>query len=257
MNKYIYIFIIFFVIVSILIFYFNISKIKLNELDTKGYLILPKMVNQEDCDKVMMTVNMEMIEKKKEEYYILSPKKRKHLALPLDENIKYVVKIISRKIRPVIDNYFKNPTIIECAIFLSYPGCDNQNWHRDSSKKLNNEKLLTIAVSLNDIDKVNGPLQLYEGSHNYPENEYKKLNHSKDKLFDTSRYKQVSATVNRGDIIIWDSNIIHRGSKNNGNFIRPLFYFSLIDKDTEIPDEIAGALKSEYRGKVDLDKIIL
>lgn len=252
MKIYIYIFVIIITIISI--YYYTYNKYNLKE---NGYIIIKNILNQEVCDRIMMTVNMEMIEKTREEVFILSSKNRKHLALPIDENIKYAIGIVCKKIDHIIDKNFKDPVIAECGIFLSYPGCNNQNWHRDSEKKDGNGNLFTFSVALDDINEVNGPLQLYNKSHKLPEDKYEMLNLKKEDLFNNKHFKKVSATCQRGDLIAWNSNIIHRGSKNNGNNIRPLFYFSILDNSKIRPKGPTYTLKSKYKGKVNLKEIIV
>lgn len=69
------------------------------------------------------------------------------------------------------------------------------------------------------------------------------------------KYKKKRIICKKGSIIIWNSKLIHRGSKNTSNTIRPLFYFSFLEGDKPRQEGPTYSLKSIYKNKIYIDEL--
>lgn len=232
-KKFIYIT---FIILFIITIYFLFKKNKkYGCIKEEGFVMIKNILNQEDCDKIMMTVNTEMLNKNKEEFFVNSGYNRKNIALPIDENIKHCIFIIINKINHIIKSDFKNPALVECGVSLSYPNSKNQEW----TKKLEDDKMYTVFISLDDISKEEGVTQVQPKTH-IKNNDSKTL---------------VNLKCERGDMYILNSKVLQRDIRNNSNLIRPTFYFSIKDDNNKKLGNKILTLKSEYKGKILLKKI--
>ena len=216
------------------IFYFK-NKMLIGNIKEKGYILHKEFLESQYCDRIMMSVNTEMLNKNKEEFFT-NGSKRRNIALPLDENIKPILIMICKK-SSIISN-IKNPVMIECGILLAYPNSKDTKWE---SKK---SKTKTFMINLDATKDENNMTQLYAGSH---------LNKETKEL--------IEFKCNRGDMYAYDNRVVKRQTGNYSETIKPVFYFSIIDdKDLSENDILSkdsnNTLKSEYRGKVDLKKIL-
>lgn len=209
-----------------LIYYFKINKKTIGDIKKEGFVLHRQFLDSQYCDRIMMTVNTEMFNKKKEEFFT-NGSNRKNIALPLDENIKPIISIICKKVG--ILSEYKNPVLVECGIKLSYPNANKSNW----INKNNNIKTYLVNLDKNTT-------QVYSGSH---------VNKKSKEI--------VNIDCDRGDMFVLDNRIIKREIENDSKIIKPVFYFSVKeDNEKDNNKDNIYALKSEYRGKVNLKKIL-
>ena len=115
---------------------------------------------------------------------------------------------------------------------------------------------MSIGVALQDIDNKMGPLHVYKNSvkiyknTNKLERKYGKnfnppdVNDNEMGLYPQLisdickklNYKKKHCVSKKGDIIIWLSSIVHRGSSNTSTKTRSVFYFSLLGTNGTRPD---------------------
>jgi len=214
------------IVISCLIFYFKNKKM-IGNIKEKGFILHREFLDSQYCDRIMMTVNTEMFNKNKEEFFT-NGVNRRNIALPLDENIKPILTMICKKSE--IISKIKNPVIIECGILLTYPNSKNTDWESKNSKTK------TFMIILDGTKDKNNITQFYSGSH---------LNKETKEL--------VEYQCGRGDMYVYDNRIIRRHTGNFSKTIRPIFYFSVTDDKEFIGQKNNNnVLKSEYRGKVKL-----
>lgn len=105
------------------------------------------------------------------------------------------------------------------GVISSFPDSTIQKLHSDGSHLFANSPFagalppyaLTISIPLVDIDERNGATEFLPGTH--------RLAHSPP-----SADGSVWRTLSRGDCMIWDYMVRHRGQPNNSNEPRPMFY---------------------------------
>lgn len=136
----------------------------------------------------------------------------------LDVNIaKNLLLLMKRIISPILgDEYRAEQTkwIQEFASLTSYPGCESQGWHRDSSQS--EAILVTCFFNLYPTSFSNGALQVIPKSH-------RKINW----LERLNQESILTLEVPCKSLILMDSRLIHRGGANTSlNEIRPVVYSS-------------------------------
>ena len=256
-RNYKYIFIIFLILVIVyllyqyLLQYYYYYKFKKN-----GYLLINEAVSDKDCNDILLVINKELGSLEGE--FTWNEKNRKNLRVPLDIEIKnIIVKILNdQHLQKIWENFTPNAVLAESSVFLSYPNCQNQPWHRDIKLEEGFANMVTVGIALDDITENMGPLELYPKSMTIPDKDLKEL---KDKYennyLETKNYKKRKMTCKKGSIIVWNAKIIHRGSHNFSNTIRPLFYISFLEGDKPKPLDATYSLKSIYKDKIFVNEL--
>ena len=60
-------------------------------------------------------------------------------------------------------------------------------------------------------------------------------------------YEEVHCLAKKGDLVIWLSSVVHRGSKNTSNKSRSVFYFSLLSSKGNRPNGSTYSLIKNYK----------
>ena len=221
-----------------------------------GYLTIGEGINDKDCNDILLVINKEL--GKVDSEYSWNEKHRKNLRVPLELEIKNIInKILNNKnLEKIWEKFTPNPILAESSIFLTYPKAGNQPWHRDIKLKDDYADMITIGIALDDINEDMSILELYPKSMEISDKSLIKL---KDKYnnnyLEDLKYKKKRIICKKGSIIIWNSKLIHRGSKNTSNTIRPLFYFSFLEGDKPRQKGPTYSLKSTYKHKIYVNEL--
>lgn len=106
----------------------------------------------------------------------------------------------------------------------------NTGWHIDLLQNNPNgaDQYVGIWVALDDIDPDSGPFQYIEGSHKWildqdmcSRNREFGMLHMCQKAMDENDHEVKTFLANKGDVLIWNSRVIHRGSPPKRNIPRP------------------------------------
>jgi len=210
-----------------------------------GYLLFPEEISSQECDQLFDLIQKELKNENKTEGGIQNPKNRKDLLLPVNDLTKSIIKKIYKKYDSIWKNVTPTTILAECSSFISYPGSEPQIWHADILNGYGRANLITIGIALKDIDDTMGPLEVYPKSNNLTlENENVNFdNRKEDKFLEEIGFKSKKLSCKKGSIIIWDSEIYHRGGANKSNQIRPIFYFSFLEGNKPKPNGATYSLK--------------
>lgn len=215
--------IIFFIMIFI-VYKFCIPNKKPNTLTKKllndGYLIVPNILSRVECDSILDEIK-EVESGKPKLGNIQTRKNRKDMMLPVYRVKKYIKKIY-KKTEDIWNYITPNPILCECSSLISYPGAKHQPWHSDTEFRKGDANLVSIGIVLDDVTEDMGPLHVKKGSN-------------KDYGKKERKYKEIQCTANKGDMVVWLSSTVHRGSENISNTRRPVFYFSLLGSDGNRP----------------------
>ena len=205
--------IIFFILLYIVYKFSKPKKVKVTKLTKKllndGYLIVPNMLTCQECDSILGEI--EEVENGKPKHgNIQTRKNRKDMMIPVYRVKKYIKKIYE-KTEDIWDYVTPNPILCECSSLISYPGAKNQLWHSDTEYRDGDANLVSIGILLDNVVENMGPL------------------HVKNKG------KEIHCIANKGDMVVWLSSTVHRGSANTSLKRRPVFYFSLLGSNGNKP----------------------
>ena len=228
-------------------------------IDNDGYQIIPNVLTINECDNLLKIINNAR-KKNMPVGEIHSINNREDRMISMNRVRKYISKIYNKTKHNWINIIGYNPLICECSSLLSFPGSEHQIWHTDTSYKFGDALLISIGIALNDINEDMGPLNVYKGSHNiYTKDMGQMFNdynieieectmleeglcsQTIEKICKKRGYKLKKCIAKKGDLIAWQSSIVHRGSANKSDKLRPVFYFSLM---SEIGNEPFGSTYS-------------
>ncbi len=120
----------------------------------------------------------------------------------------------------ILGRWRSDKLIIECPC----PGSDYMGWHTDSYYSTPEARqapkrttLVKVHVPLVDIDETNGPMEVIPGSHrmNYVEGDLA--------VKRVPRLHSARLLMKKGDVLLRDGDIIHRGTPNLSDKPRPLY----------------------------------
>ena len=106
----------------------------------------------------------------------------------------------------------------------------NTGWHIDRLEDNPNraDQYVGIWVALDEIDPTSGPFQYIEGSHKWKldsemcsQNQESGMLQMCEKAMDENKHQVKTFLATKGDVLIWNSRVIHRGSSPKRNIPRP------------------------------------
>jgi len=261
-----------------------------NTFEKNGVIIIPDFFPPEYCDELL-----EIIKKKENGEYkknenetrteTNSEYKRQNIVMPIKECKKYIMDLCN-KITYFTDVLTPNPVLIDCAAFITEPGCYPQVWHADtvndkqtfvSEKQYANQ--ISMGIALQDIDEPMGPLEAILETNNLNYRDFhhrlkiKNLNNNYDSegvikdciykddnikrglcknvCFESTnldkKYKHVKCDCKKGSLVMWSSKVFHRGGQNYGNKNRPVFYITLMGDNGKPPIHFESTIEDSSK----------
>lgn len=187
-------------------------------------------INIFNADDLIRSLNKSVTEcLKTQSYKKLGGSIAGHLNFSFGQNNhKEIKEKLINKVLPIAKAYLKTDS---CNVVIggnvNLPGSINQHWHSDSNF---DENWLIMNFLIDDFTNFNGATEYVEKTH-------KKYISYFDYLIlrIKGKFKMKSLSgMKKGNIILRDSNLWHRGTKNNMNFPRAMlsisFYKSEVDK---------------------------
>jgi len=228
------------------------------DLRTNGYISLNNYISDTEVSKLRRLL-MGTVEKPSIEFGNIDIKngERRDLNLPINSTARSVIHKIYTRLKTVFDEYDPNPVLMEHSCFLNFPGSHPQNWHRDVEAHdiANNGKLFTIGVALDDISDDMGALQILPKSHSNDEiaNRLNQRDCNEEMApFCGYFHEEIDHwnwTCKRGDVLVWNSSLLHRSGGNRSGKMRSIYYFSLLFKTQAIPEGSTHSLLNKYKKK--------
>jgi ectoine hydroxylase-related dioxygenase (phytanoyl-CoA dioxygenase family) len=138
-------------------------------------------------------------------------------------------KILMSVVRSLLGN---DAVLLYAGLILSFPSSSDQPWHQDGLMLFSQDELpedvhlpayaLNVFIPLADVTEDMGPTEFSVGSHRAKEGE-KAMQH----ILNQQEYKAniIGPTLKRGDALIYDYRICHRGTQNlSTDKTRPMLY---------------------------------
>ena len=157
------------------------------------------------------------------------------------------------KIRPVLQQVLQDQVVIVTAhhnsIMTKMPHQSTETkWHQDRRYwRYSDDNLVSIWLALDDENSDNGVLEFIPGSHRM---------HYETDLFDEKEYfreesskniplieKKVSTTLQKGDVVLFHSLLLHRANKNDTDKAKISFVYTVKGASTKV---IKGTRSAEY-----------
>ena len=221
-------------------FNMRLTKDELDFFNKNGYIILRKFATKKECKMILDIAEVHLKYKvtpieTEAEYNIVDEEAItvRRLRQVYNRDIIFKNWMEKRKIRPILKQIFQETPVITLAhhnsIMTKMPHSSTQtSWHQDIRYwNFKNDNLISIWLALDKEITQNGVLEFIPKSHKM---KFKKKQFDKKEYFLTD-YKsnqeliktKVSTTLNRGDVVLFHSKLLHRANKNSTN--RPKISF--------------------------------
>ncbi|RUM68225.1 MAG: phytanoyl-CoA dioxygenase family protein [Sulfurovum sp.] len=255
----------------------ELTKDELEEFKLNGFLLLRNFVDKLECDKILdvalvhLKHKIEPIEteidygNKSQEYrtevtdYHSIEKKReitvRRLRQVYDRDIVFKNWMENKKIRPILKQILEDDVVITLAhhnsIMTKMPyGSTETSWHQDRRYwSYDGDNLVSVWLALGEENAENGVLEFIPKSH--------KMNFSKEQFgekeyFETTNPLNMSLietkksyNLNRGDVVIFHSKLLHRANANHSNSPKISFVYTIKGKSVNVLKNSRSAQYSE------------
>ena len=160
----------------------------------------------------------------------------------------------NKKIRPILKQILKDDVTITLAhhnsIMTKLPKISTQTrWHQDRRYwRYNNANLVSIWLALEKEYKNNGVLEFIPGSHkiHFSKEQFDEKEYFKEDIKENKELikKKVSKKLERGDVVIFHSMLLHRANKNDTKKSKISFVYTVKGAQTKA---IEGTRSSAYK----------
>ena len=185
--------------------------------------------------------------------------RRIDLLLPITEPTTIIMRKLFDSLQYITNQYDENPLLLEHSCFMNFPFSDPQDWHRDVIPDELKGKLFSVGIALEDIDEDMGALEIVPKSHIATNidlcdrlvgqrNCNEKIHKFCGYINNTIDYKIISCR--KGDVIVWDSSVLHRSGANRSKKLRSIFYFSMLCETNQIPNGGTRSIMNKYKDKL-------
>ena len=143
-------------------------------LEQLGFTVLPALLSTSDCEAIKAMVDSARGKASDDEYTrIHNPRLRKDLPLrlhPFNGSLATLFSAREGLLKAVLEKVVRpSARLVEFAAMTIMPGAPAQPVHQDvhqaTSVEAENARYLTIFVSLCDVPEVQGPMELWAGTH--------------------------------------------------------------------------------------------
>jgi len=189
----------------------------------EGFFIKKNIIDSELLNKLNLEISRELDSFLEKNNYIGGLSSGHLNAYIGKNNVNKVYKELNKtKLFQEIESYFQVSLedyhlTVGCNVNL--PDSINQHIHRDTN--FDDNKIL-INIPCIDVNEVNGSLEVYPGTNKFA---YSYLE------FIIKRFHPVRLNSSCGDVIVRDSNLFHRGMKNNSTEARAMIAFTFTKKE--------------------------
>lgn len=222
----------------------KLSLQQLELFDTQGFLVLPSFAEKSICDKILSVAKKHLDDKiepieSEEEYQKDSSATTtvRRLRQVYDRDKHFRDWMTHPKIRPIIKQILgENPSLLLAhhnSIMTKLPKVSSVTyWHQDIRYwHYENDKLLSVWLSLGDEYLENGLLEFIPGSH--------KMTFEAEQFDEMATFKadhplnqkliarKTHTKLHKGDIVLFHAKTLHYASLNNSQEAKVSFVYSL------------------------------
>lgn len=240
----------------------NLSNIK-EDFEKNGFVILRNFVDSDYCNQILHLASKHLEEKieplELESEYISKDSQAlrqsvRRLRQVYDRDSVFREWMHNLKIRPLLKFLLNDNISIVLAhhnsIMTKRPKTSTEtSWHQDMRYwNYTNDNLISVWLALDSEDKDNGVLEFIPHSHKivfdksqFEEKEYFSNSHPKNQSLIQSK---ISSKLNKGDVVIFHSKLLHRANKNKTNKTKISFVYTVKSQNNRALENTRSA---EYR----------
>lgn len=253
-----------------------LTKRQLEQFEEDGFIVLRGFLDVEQCDairEIALNHLEQMIEPLETEVGYGSRSKEyrtsetdysskagagdvvvRRLRQVYDRSPLFKAWMEDKKIRPILQQILEDQVVLTTAhhnsIMTKMPYASNvTKWHQDRRYwRYSDDNLVSVWLALESETSQNGVLEFIPGSHKmqfrteqFDEKEYFSQTYVPNQ---TLINKKVSTDLQKGDVVIFHSLLLHRANKNNTNRPKISFVYTVKGAKTKA---IEGTRSSEFR----------
>jgi len=241
----------------------QLSKEQLDEFRENGFLLIRNFLDERSCDiikdiaKVHLKYKIEPIETEYEYIGIDKDEYKesvRRLRQVYDRDIVFKNWMQNLKIRPILKQVLDEDVVLVTAHHNSIMTklahtSTNTEWHRDSRYwHYNGSNLVSVWLALDKENSQNGVLEFIPGSHkiDLKEHQFDKKSFFRSDLKENRELidKKVSFDLNKGDIVLFHSELLHRANDNKTNEDKISFVYTVKGKSVKA---IEGTRSAKFK----------
>ena len=222
----------------------TLTRQQIDDFNTNGFLLIREFADPELCDNIRSIAERHLAEKiepieSEEEYLQIDtrPKTTRRLRQVYDRDPLFAAWMTNPEIRPALEQLLGEPPVLLLAhhnsIMTKLPHVSAiTSWHQDSRYwHFENDKLLSVWLSLGDEYLENGLLEFIPGTHKMkflPE-QFDVNSGFRDDLPENQAIiaKRVHFNLKKGDIVFFHAKTLHYAGKNESDEPKIAFVYSL------------------------------
>ena len=253
----------------------QLTPVQLTQFHTDGFIVLRNFLDEKRCDEILEVAKKNLNEKvepieteigyderSKEyrtevtDYASKSDKKSmvvRRLRQVYDRSPLFKAWMENEKIRPVLQQVLDDKVVLTTAhhnsIMTKIPHSSSATgWHQDRRYwSYSDDNLVSVWLALDDETDQNGVLEFIPGSHKmhftteqFDEKEYFSNTYIPNKKIIATK---VSTDLQKGDVVIFHSLLLHRANKNSTDKAKISFVYTVKGEKTKANK---GSRSSEF-----------
>ena len=241
----------------------QLSKEQIESFNENGFLLIRDFYDKDRCDaikeiaKVHLKYEIKPIETEYEYIGIEKDEYKKsirRLRGVYDRDILFKGWMHNPKIKPILEQLLNEKPILITAhhnsIMTKMPKTSTQTcWHKDSRYwNYDKDNLLSVWLALDKENSENGVLEFIPKSHKmkFKDEQFDKKSFFRSDLEENKKIiaTKVSFELNKGDIILFHSELLHRANANKSNKPKISFVYTVKGKSV---NAIKGTRSAKYK----------
>lgn len=261
----------------------QLSSEQLAQFHKNGFIILKNFLDKESCNAILDVAKVHLEEKiepieteigydERSKEYRTEVTDYKSKSIEKSMVVRRLRQVYSRnplfkswmeneKIRPVLEQILNEQVVLTTghhnSIMTKIPYMSTATgWHQDRRYwRYTDDNLVSVWLALDDEYSDNGVLEFIPQSHrlSFSAEQFDEKEYFREELSGNTALiaQKISYDLEKGDVVIFHSLLLHRANKNNTDEAKISFVYTVKGKQTKA---IEGTRSSEYP-EIVLDKI--
>jgi phytanoyl-CoA hydroxylase len=241
----------------------QLSKEQLEEFRENGFLLIRNFLDSKSCDAIRDVAKVHLkykIEPIETEYEYIGIDKAEYktsvrrLRQVYDRDILFKNWMQNQEIRPILKQVLDEDVVLLTAhhnsIMTKLAKTSSYTcWHRDSRYwHFKGKNLVSVWLALGDEDSENGVLEFISGTHKMElkESQFDKKSFFRNDIEENKELieSKVSFNLNKGDIVLFHSELLHRANENVSSEDKISFVYTVKGKSVEA---IEGTRSTKFK----------
>ena len=230
------------------------TKEQIKHIRNHGFTILKGVLSEELCDEVQAET-----EKHSNNEFYLRNKNRKHVRYDIVDGSTSVERalkeVTSNSIEFLSETVGVDADLAEFASFTTEPRAAAQDPHDDCGFLFAppHSPMYTMFIALTDITPDMAPVEVWPDTHTLRSDHH----HNREGIREgISKAVSIKGTISKGDAVVIDGTVFHRGTAHHGTKTRYVLYASYVARPGMVPFGSTYAMLEHLIGKHNVSSVI-